>query len=147
MAASHTSLRERNPGMVLFIYYVVISSVSTLVIYLANMFFPEQVVLGTMSISMIWAVALSAGKLGVITTFAHPFLKEWELRQGKPLTPIHMMGYYLVVNFAALWFITRFAEIFGLGVSSWMVLLALAIVLDIVQGIAMTGVEPIVSKK
>jgi hypothetical protein len=141
--SSSTSLLRRNPGIVMVLSYFVVKGVSAAVIYLANMWFPAQVVLGTVSLTMWWAVMLSAGTLALITTLVMPFLSEIEHRRGRLLSPVEMMVIYLVVNFAGLWVITRFAEVFGLGVTSWMVVLALAAVLDFFQGIAMVALEKI----
>lgn len=135
-SSQSVSMMDRNPAMRLFGTYVIVTLVSALVIYVANMFFPSAVVLGTMSMSPLWAIALSAGKLGLVTTFASAFFAEWEYRNGKVLSPSAVMAGYFVVNFATLWVITRFAEIFGLGVSSWVVLAALALVADVVQGVS-----------
>lgn len=137
MATSFKSLKERNPGMIFVLSFVVTAIASSLVIYLANMFFPMQVVLGTLTISPLWAVLLVSAKLAIIVTLAWPFLIEWELRSGKELTPFQMLGSYFIINFIAVWVTTRFAEIFGMGVSSWIVIVVLAAVLDIVQGIGM----------
>ena len=58
-----------------------------------------------------------------------------------------MIAGYFVVNLAELWFITRYAEIFGLGVSSWVVLVCLALVADLAQGMAVMGWQAMWSKK
>lgn len=47
------------------------------------------------------------------------------------------MKLYFVVNTLSVYLITRFAEIYGLGVSSWIVVLVLAALMDIVQGVSM----------
>ena len=130
-----------NPGIMMVKTFVAMILVNGLVIYLANMFFPEQVVLGTMSISHLWAVLLSAGTLAVINTFTMPFFTIWEQQVKRVLTPMEWMGGYLVINFVGLWLITRVAEIFGLGVASWLVILVLAVVLDFLQGLVMMNLE------
>jgi hypothetical protein len=140
------AVEKSNPNMMMVISYVTVTVVSAVVIYLANMLFPDHIVLGTMSISMMWAVMLSAGKLGLITTLAMPFFTEFEIQRKKILSPMEFLIGFFVVNFAGLWFITRFAEIFGLGVSSWMVLIALAAVVDFAQGMAMMVVPKLFSK-
>lgn len=141
------AMLERNPAMRLLITYVIVTVVSAIVMYFANQFFPAAVVLGTVSISSMWAIALSAGKLGLVTTFASAFFAEMEHRNGKMLSPSTMIAGYFVVNLAELWFITRYAEIFGLGVSSWVVLVCLALVADLAQGMAVMGWQAMWSKK
>jgi hypothetical protein len=70
-----------------------------------------------------------------------PFFTEWEHRRGKVLSSAEWSVSYFFVNFIGLWIITRFAEVFGLGVTSWMVVAGLALALDIAQGIVMMKLE------
>jgi uncharacterized membrane protein (GlpM family) len=137
---------ERNPGMRMFVSYVVLAAVSAAVIYLANMWFPGHVVLGTVNIPPMWGVLLSALAIALIDTFAMPFLREWEIMRKRDLSSMEMMIAYFVINFGALWLVSRFAEIFGLGVASWVVVVALAAVLDFVQGVVMMGLQKSMEK-
>ena len=146
-SVQYVSIMERNPAMRLLCTYLIVPAVSALVIYLANMFFPQSVVLGTMSLSMPWAIALSAGKIALVTTFASAFFTEWEYRNGKLLSPSASIAGYLVVNLANLWFVSRFADIYGLGLSSWMVLVALAFTLNFVQAMVIKGWQAMWLKK
>ncbi|HAV15179.1 MAG TPA: hypothetical protein DCX25_02525 [Candidatus Pacebacteria bacterium] len=126
-----------NPGMMLVITYGALFAVNALVVYAANMFFPQYVVLGTATISLALAIVLSMGTLALIDTLAIPFIHEIEKLKKRMLTPMEWMIKYLILNFLGLAVITRFSYQFGLGVSSWYMIAALAIVLDLVQGIAM----------
>src|SRR6185369_1237965 len=104
-------------------------------------------VLGTVNIPVTWAIVLCSVKLGLITTFvASPFFTEWELRRGKMMNPIEMMVAYFVVNFVVLWFTSRFSEIFGMGLSSWVVVLVLALVINLVQGMAVMSFQKMMKK-
>ena len=49
-----------------------------------------------------------------------------------------MIG-YLVINFVGLWSVARGADVLGLGISSWMIVLVIAVVLDFIQGGVMMG--------
>ncbi len=137
MAKEKTQVVSNNPGMVMLMTFLTMFVINAIVIYFANMFFPDQVVLGTMSISHLWSVFLSAGTLAVILTFAMPFYTVWEQHVKRASTPTEWMVGYLVLNAVSLWLITRVAEIFGLGVASWMVIVVLAAILDVVQGMVM----------
>lgn len=130
-----------NPGMMMVTSYFVLFAVNALIIYLANTYFPKNVVLGTASISLPWSIFHSMGTLALINILVIPFIREIEKWKGRMLTSMEWMVKYLVVNFVGVWVITRFSEQFGLGVSSWIVVLALAIVLDFVQGVAMMQIE------
>ncbi len=138
--------KDRNPGMIMFVSFVVLAVVTSVVVYLANMWFPGAVVLGTANISLMWAVFLSAIAVAVIDTFATPFLTEWELKRKRDLSGKEMMAVYLVINFVGLWLVSRFSEVFGLGLSSWLVVLILAAVLDGVQGVAMVNLQKVIKK-
>jgi flagellar biosynthesis protein FliP len=60
----------------------------------------------------------------------------------KALSAMDWMVGYLVIDFVAVWVISRFSEQFGLGVAHWWVVLVLALVLDFVQGMGMMMVYP-----
>ena len=81
------------------------------------------------------------GALALIDTLALPFAREAERHLGRMLTYQEWMLKYFVLNFVSIWIITRFSEQFGLGISSWTVAVALALVLDIAQGVVMMVVE------
>lgn len=130
-----------NPGIMMVVTYVDLFIVNVLVIYLANRYYPNAIVLGTRSISLGWALVHSMGTLALFNTFAIPFIREWESRKGKMLTNTQWMIKYFVINFAGLWILSRYAENIGLGIASWKVIVVLAIILNIVQGIVMKKLE------
>jgi predicted membrane protein len=59
------------------------------------------------------------------------------MEKESSLHPKQWMLTYLVINFVALWEISRFADNLGLGFSSWIVILLFAAVIDLIQGGAM----------
>jgi uncharacterized membrane protein YvlD (DUF360 family) len=132
-----------NPGIVLVISYFIVMVVNAVVIYFANSLMPQQVVLGTYSISHTWAIILSSGALALLTTFLMPFISMYETKMKRLWTPPELMAMYLLINFVAIWLVTRFSEIFGLGVSSWFVVLILAVIMDLLQGMVFMGFEKI----
>lgn len=115
--------------------YFVMFAINAIVIIIANMLFPSAVVLGTGTISLGWAVALSMGKLALISIIAVPIIEWYSEINNLELENKHWMLYYLVVNFIGLWAIARFSGQLGLGLSSWIVALVLAAVLDFAQGL------------
>lgn len=127
--------------MILVITYFILFAVNSLVIYLANLWFPQNVVLGTQSLSPTWALFLSMGVLSLINTFAIPFMNQYEKSRKQPLTPKDWMAAYFVLNFIGLWLVTRAAEQLGLGITSWVIAAILAVILDVSQGIAMMRLE------
>ena len=136
-----TQVELQNPGMTQVTSFAVLFIINTIVLYFANSWYPMNVVLGTFSISPMWSLLLSAGSLAIVNTLSIPFFHEWELRRNRPLTSAEWMAGYLVINFVTIWLITRASEVFGMGVTSWGVVLSLAVVLDIIQGIGMMKLE------
>lgn len=129
------------PGMILLVTYVSVFFTNALVLFLANMFFPNQVVLGTFSMNSTWALIHSMGALALLNTFAVPIARLVEHMRGKMLTTQEWMIKYFVLNFIGLWVIARYSDQFGLGISGWYIALILALVLDFAQGMVMMQLE------
>jgi hypothetical protein len=117
--------------------FIAMMVTNTAVILVANALFPNQVVLGSLSVPFWWAVYHSMLELSVITLLVLFGVTICEWKTKTIFTPAQWMGLYFVVNVVALWGITRFAEQMGLGVSAWWVLLILAGVFDFLQGMVM----------
>ncbi len=64
-----------------FVFFVV----NVIVLTLANILFPEQVVLGTWGISRNWAIIHSMGTLAMINAFAIPVIQEQIKKKKKKL--------------------------------------------------------------
>lgn len=141
MAKNTSQAATKDTGIMLVISYVVLFAINAIVLYLANRYFPMHVVLGTHAITPFWAIVHSMGTLALINTFAIPFVNHWEKVRGHIVSGQEWMGIYLVLNFVGIWAISRYSEQFGLGVSAWYVALALAVVLDVVQGLVMMQME------
>lgn len=124
-------------GVMMILTLITLFIVNNIVLHIANMIFPDHIVLGTASVSHWWAMYHSMFKLSVICTMVMPLVTMYEWKNKVVFTPKQWMGTYLVVNFVALWVISRFADNLGLGFSSWFVILLFAGVLDMVQGMAM----------
>ena len=124
-------------GLMIIYTFITLFIVNNLVLHVANMLFPSQIVLGTASISHWWAMCHSMLRLTLYGTLAMLLVTYYEWKSKTTFTSKQWMLTYLVVNFAALWEISRFANNLGLGFSSWFVILLFAGVLDLVQGMAM----------
>lgn len=110
---------------------------NAVVIVLAQMLFPQAIVLGTHALSYWWAVGMSMSKLAILDAVVMPFVSMYEKKRRKIFSPKEWMALYFVVDLVGIWGISRFSEQFGLGISSWMVAVVLAVVLDFVQGVVM----------
>lgn len=130
---------QAKTGLTLIFSFFVLFLVDVFVVYLANQLFPADVVLGTYSISLGWALHHSMARLALINMFVIPLVYYHEWKRGSNYSPKEWMLVYFVVNTLAIWGITRFAEAIGLGISHWWVALLLAAALDWAQGIAMMG--------
>lgn len=135
------SALAKNPGLMLVYTYIVLFIVNSIVVYLANRWYPQAVVLGTGHITRGWAIVHSMGTLALIVTFAIPFVRWYEDMKGKMLTGKQWMIKYFILNFVGVWLIARFADNLGLGVASWRVVAVMAFVLDMAQGFAMMRLE------
>lgn len=138
--------KTQNTDITLVLTYFVLFTVNSLIVYLASVFFPNQVVLGTQHITVGWALIHAVGTLALINTFAIPFIREYEKKKGRMLTPKEWMIDYFFINLVGVWVIARFAEQLGFGISSWIVAVVLAVFLDAAQGVAMMQVEKYRSK-
>ncbi|MBI4099874.1 hypothetical protein HY440_02600 [Candidatus Microgenomates bacterium] len=135
-----------NPGLMLFATFVGLFVTNSVIIYLANSFFPGFVVLGTLAFTPVWAVFHSMLVLTLIDTFTIPFVHLYEKSRGKMFSSTEWMVAYFFVNLAGIWGVARFSEQFGLGIKSWLVAVALAIVLDFVQGVVMMQLQKLQPK-
>lgn len=138
---ANQKITSQNSGIMLVVTYFILFLVNAVIIYLANFFFPQILVLGTLTIPFYWAIIHSAGVLALFDTFAIPFAREYENVRGKMLTSIEWMAIYFIINFVGFWVIARFPEQFGMGIKSWMVAFAIAVILDFLQGIVMMQLE------
>lgn len=105
-----------------------------LVALLANLFFPKAVILGNHLLSPFTGAVYAMAMVALIAVGVMPvveyFIKENKLK----LTSTHWLLLYWVVNAAAIWLVGRFAEIVGMGISSWLVAVLMGLALDLVQG-------------
>lgn len=147
MATQSYPIPKSNPNAQMSITFFLMWLVNALVIALANVVFPNNIVLGTMSLSYYMALLLSSGVLAGVATLALPLFTEIEMRKQMVLTPQHWMLGYLIINVVSLWVLARLAEAIGLGISSWVYVLGLAAVLDFVQGMVMMAYGEAQKKK
>lgn len=147
MADKKYPVPTSNPNKMMVVCFFVVWLVNLLVFAVANMLMPESVVLGTVNIPYTAALLLSSGVLAWVTTLFIPAFTEIEMRKKMVMSPIHWTAGYLIIDFIALWLIARQAEILGLGISSWMLVLVLSVILDVLQGMSMMAIEMMKQKK
>lgn len=128
---------QAKTGLTLVYSFLTLFVVNALVIYLANWFFPTQIGLGTYALTSFWALLLSVCKLTLIATTIIPLIYYHEWQRGKMYTPKEWMLVYFVVDTLAIYGITRFASVLGLGIAHWYLALLLGAVLDWAQGMGL----------
>jgi hypothetical protein len=111
--------------MMLVISFFTLFGVNAVLLYLANMFFPQYIVLGTQSFLVLLL----------------PFATILERKLGRELKPQEWIAGYFIANLVGLWTLARFSDQFGMGLSAWYVAAGLAVVLDLVQGMVMMQFE------
>jgi hypothetical protein len=74
-------------GMMMIFTFLTLFLVNNVVLHLANMFFPDHIVLGTANISHWWAMYHSMFKLTVICTFLMPLVTFYEWKKKVVFTP------------------------------------------------------------
>jgi hypothetical protein len=126
----------------LVMFFVAFLVVHTLVMYAANMLFPQSVVLGTNTISSFTGLLYSMTVFTFITVGAMPVIESIQRSQNVKFSNTHWMVFYFAINFVGLWLVARFAEQLGLGLASWKVVAALAVVLDVAQGLVVKSMMP-----
>lgn len=144
MASQSYPIPKGNPNAQMSITFFLLWTVNALVIGLANKFFPNNIVLGTMSLAHYVALFLSSGVLAWAATITMPIFTEIEMRKQIVLSPQHWMIGYLIINLISIWSVARFAEAIGLGISSWVFVFGLAAILDFVQGMTMMAYGEVV---
>ena len=115
--------------------YVLFLIANAIILYAASMLFPQAVVLGTHTITPMAAVVYSMLVLTSLLVGAVPIIESVVNSLRLKLGNMQWMFIYLVLNVGGLWVLGRFAEELGMGLSSWMVAVALGFVLNIAQGL------------
>lgn len=132
--------------MMLFWSFFTLYVVNALVLWIANMLFPQSVVLGTHSLSPMWAIVLSMSALALVGTLTIPLVHLYERSSGAMFSAAQWMILYFFENIAAFWLITRYSEQFGVGIVAWYWAVILALVWDVAQGVAMMSLEKLRAK-
>lgn len=78
----------------------------------------------------------SMAVFSLLTVAASPVIEAVADQMKYKLSFLHWIVLYAGINFGGLWITGRFAEQLGLGVSSWIVVLILAVIMDFAQGAA-----------
>lgn len=108
---------------------------NSLVVYLAHLLFPSHIVLGTHQIDPWSALFMAMAVLSVVIVGVAPVVQLVADIARFRLSYRDWMVLYLVINTLTLWFIGRMAELIGMGLSSWLIVVLLGLILTGVQGL------------
>ena len=134
-------------GVNLFLSFWVMLVVNVLVIFLAHLWFPAVVVLGTHALSVSWSLFLSMSFLSLLCVWGMAAVSYHEWKRGRIYSPRDWTMAYFVLDVVAVWVIARFASHLGFGIAHWWVALLLGVVLDFFQGISMMGLGKVLFLK
>lgn len=112
------------------------------IIYLANRWFPDAVVLGTNVITPTMAILYSMVVFTLITVGAIPVIEALSTQLRWRLSNLHWFALFALVDVVGIWLVARFAEQLGMGISSWTVALTLGLVMDVTQGVLVKVANP-----
>lgn len=115
--------------------------VNALVILVGYLLFSPVIELGTARLTVALSTLLSSMVLTMFVVAPMEPMKAYGRARGEALTNSEWMVYYFFINFVAVWIIGRLATYLGLGVESWIIVAALALVLDFVQGFSLMFVN------
>lgn len=109
--------------------------VTLITYYFFNLLFPTYLVFGTDQISGIAALLQSGALLSLLVVGAIPIIEIIGGALNRKMSDSDWMIIYLAINTIAIWIVSRFAEVVGMGISSWMIALVIGFILTLVQGI------------
>lgn len=124
---------NKHTGIVIPMIFLLMFIVDSLLIHLANQFFPEAIVLGNDKIKYLWAIIHSMSTLALINTLMLPIMRLYENAKKASLSIQEKFVFNFLTNLGGLFLISRLAVQLGLGISAWYVTALLAIIFSTVQ--------------
>ncbi len=113
------------------IRFLVVWAANSLVLYLAHLYNPINIVLGTASLSAQTAAVVSGFLLTVLCRIAKRVILRFKIPGLKGR--YSMFAYYFVINSVAIWLIARMAPITGLGIRAFYWAFVLGFATSLVQ--------------
>ena len=114
--------------------FVVVWFVNSLAFYLANLFYPQNMVLGNANFSALTAAFVSGFLLTLLLRIAKPFIVKFGVTkmQGR----FAMFFFYFLANSFAIWILAKMAPVSGFGISKFYWAFELGFVVSLVQWLA-----------
>jgi len=121
--------------MILILKFLMLGVINGLIVWLSNLIFPARVVLGTGTISLLRAIIQSAVVLALVNILGIIVLRQYEKGKNRKLEDIERGVIYFLLNTVAVWVIARLAVWVGMGISSWLVAVAIGAVLTAIESV------------
>lgn len=115
-------------------YFFVYFFVDLIVLLSTAVLIPSSLVLGTNLVTPLMALILASFLLSFLVVSTVPIMELVVSRLKYEFTSRDWLAVFVVVNVFFLWLLARFAQVVGMGISSWMIALAIGIVLSLIQG-------------
>ena len=110
--------------------WILMTVVNAVVLYLASVLYPRDIVLGNNVLLPYISVVITAVLLSVVLSFTPAVAQALKIKEKNELG----MGLsYTVANIIGLWVIARMAVFTGFGVSSYIIAVVLGLILSTVQ--------------
>lgn len=131
-SSSRIELMDMTQLVMMYLSFFIANS---LVILAGNTVAPQLVALGTDSITPMAALVQSMLVFSLLTVAFVPLIELISQYYALKLQDKHWIVLFFFINAIALWVTARFAVILGLGISSWMVVVVIALLMDVAQGL------------
>lgn len=112
------------------VFYTAVSLVNAIVLYVGSILFPAQIVLGNYTLPPILAALATGVLLTGVMALTESIIKYFKLKIKKEM---HFAMVYLAGNILGLWVLARLANYTGFGVSSYVVVIILGLLLNTLQ--------------
>lgn len=110
--------------------FIGIALVNAIVLYVGSMLFPTDIVVGNSTWSPLFAALVTGVILSGVMALPEPILKSLKL---KIKNEMYWALLYLVFNILGLWVLARLANYSGFGVSSYIVVIVLGLIMNMLQ--------------
>lgn len=115
-------------------YFFVYFFVDLIILLSTAVMIPTLLVLGNNLVTPLMALILASFLLSFFVVSTVPIMELIVSRFEYEFTSRDWMAIFVAINVFFLWLLARFAQVVGMGISSWMVALVIGIVLSLIQG-------------
>ena len=115
---------------------------TSIALFMFELLFPSLITFGTATITPVRALFQNAAIISFVVVGAVVALEEMCLKHARLSLERFQFLTMLVVNTGMIWLLSRLAEQMGFGISSWIVALVLASILQLIQSSSLKTILP-----